>query len=68
MGISQHVLSLLEKNNKRLACADSSEMEEQQKDRCKLFYLIRFIAVLSKIDISNNKSIDILSIKYNFAF
>ena len=38
MGISQQVLSLLEKNNKRMTgdfCADSSELEEQQKARCK---------------------------------
>ena len=43
MGISQHVLSLLEKNNKRMACADSSEIEEQQKDRCKLLSSINQI-------------------------
>ena len=50
MGISQHVLSLLEKNNKQLACADSSEMEEQQKDRRKLFHFIFFLLhTLSKI-------------------
>ena len=38
MGISQQVLSLIEKNNKRMARAgaDSSEIEEQQKQRCKL--------------------------------
>ena len=40
MGISQHVLSLIEKNNKRMAGADSSEIEEQQKHRCKFILLI----------------------------
>ena len=35
MGISQHVLSLLEKNNNPIACADSSDVDDKQKARCK---------------------------------
>merc|ERR1712223_1408550 len=38
MGISQHVLSLLEKNNNPMACADSSDVDDKQKARLKSYY------------------------------
>ena len=74
MGISQHVLSLLEKNNKQLACADSSEMEEQQKDRRKLFFYIFVLTITPVITISNIAFLIFMSIlndykrKYCFCY